>query len=42
MRRFIPLEALAYLKPFVAKAPRDRYGRNIARAAAVIDRIERH
>jgi Flp pilus assembly protein TadD len=36
-----PREALAYLKPFVAQAPRDRYGRDIARASALIDRIER-
>ena len=37
-----PLDALAYLKPFVAQAPRDRYGRDIARAAALISRLERH
>jgi len=37
-----PLDALAYLKQFVAQAPRDRYGRDIARAAALIGRIERH
>jgi Flp pilus assembly protein TadD len=37
-----PLDALAYLKQFVAQAPHDRYGRNIARAAALIGRIERH
>jgi tetratricopeptide (TPR) repeat protein len=35
-----PREALSYLKQFVMEAPRDRYGRDIARAAAVIDRIE--
>jgi len=35
-----PLEALAYLKQFVAHAPEDRYGREIARAAALIGRIE--
>jgi choline-sulfatase len=37
-----PLDALDYLKQFVAQAPRDRYGRDIARAAALIARIERH
>jgi Flp pilus assembly protein TadD len=37
-----PLDALAYLKPFVAQAPRDRYSRDVARAAALIERIERH
>jgi tetratricopeptide (TPR) repeat protein len=37
-----PIDALAYLKPFVAEAPRDRYSRDVARAAALIERIERH
>ena len=36
-----PLEALPYLKRFVAQAPRDRYGRDIARAAALVTRLER-
>ena len=34
-------EALPYLKQFVAQAPRHRYDRDIARAAALIERIER-
>jgi len=37
-----PQEALAYLKQFVAQAPSDRYRSNIARAAALIARIDRH
>jgi arylsulfatase A-like enzyme/Flp pilus assembly protein TadD len=36
-----PVEAVAYLKRFVAEAPRDRYGRDIQRAAVLIRRIER-
>lgn len=37
-----PREALPYLKKFVAEAPRDRYGRDLARAAALIGRIEQN
>jgi tetratricopeptide (TPR) repeat protein len=37
-----PLEGVPYLKRFVAQAPRDRYGREIARAAALISRIQPH
>jgi len=37
-----PQEALPYLKQFVATAPRDRYSGNVARAAAIIRRIEAH
>jgi len=36
-----PQEALTYLKQFVGHAPRDRYDRSLARAAALIGRIER-
>ena len=35
-------DALPYLRRFVAEAPRDRYGHDLARAAALIDRIEQH
>lgn len=37
-----PSRALPYLKQFVAQAPRNRYGREIARAAALIERIDLH
>ena len=36
-----PQEALAYLKQFVAQAPRDRYADDIRRATALIARIDR-
>jgi choline-sulfatase len=36
-----PLDALPYLTQFVARAPRDRYGRDVARATAAIGRLER-
>jgi Flp pilus assembly protein TadD len=36
-----PQEALRYLKRFVTEAPRERYSRDIMRAAALISRIER-
>jgi arylsulfatase A-like enzyme/Flp pilus assembly protein TadD len=35
-----PRDALTYLQQFVSRAPRDRYGREIARAAVLIHRIE--
>ena len=37
-----PSRAVPYLKQFVARAPRERYGREIARAAALIKRIGLH
>jgi choline-sulfatase len=37
-----PAAALPYLRRFVAEAPRDQYGRDLVRAAALIDRIEQH
>ena len=37
-----PADALPYLRRFVAEAPRDRYGHDLGRAAALIDRIEQH
>jgi Flp pilus assembly protein TadD len=37
-----PVEALPYLKQFIARAPRSRYAGDVARAAELISRIERH
>jgi len=37
-----PVEALPYLKQFVAQAHRSRYAGDVARAAELISRIERH
>jgi choline-sulfatase len=36
-----PADALPFLEQFVARAPRDRYGAAIARAGALVTRIER-
>jgi Flp pilus assembly protein TadD len=37
-----PSRALPYLKQFVAQAPRERYGHELARAVALIERLDRH
>lgn len=36
-----PVDAVPYLKRFIAEAPRDRYAQDIARVRQILDRLER-